>query len=381
YRKKEDRFSPKKFNFEEKLINFNYTLHKINKYHLNILSNYGTTKNFLLDNAAPQSVFYSTLDFSTYIWPRLNVGLSVNFERTNKNSFDNTLVNSIYYGANLQYQIRNKLNLNLFYRNDYAQDEIETDAQSFLEAQLEVNLHKNHQFTFSASQSSIPSLGNNLDKELFINASYRYILNVPLAKDKTKGILKGKFKAEENLDLEGILISIGNKATVTDKNGEFIIYNIEPNEYNLNIAQSSLPKNKIVIENISQKIDILPNQEKFLNLTLGNTGLVVGEIILNEVNFTKSSKFKVKLPKIVVKISKGNKKYLTQTNKEGKFKFNKLTPGEWTVELMIKNLQQQFNFSNTKQLIIVTPNIATEVKFDVSQKNREIKKIKKTFKL
>ncbi|SDW37607.1 hypothetical protein SAMN05444411_101597 [Lutibacter oricola] len=381
YRKKEDRLEPKKFHFKENLISIFYSKLKMNNYSLQLSNSYGTTQNLLIENADETTAFYSTADISYSIFKNLNISLSANYEYTSRNSTTNNIQSSIYYGGNIQYQLKNKLNLSLFYRNDYAIDELEADAQSFLEAQIQYNYNNNHRFSFSASQASLPSQTSTKNKELFLSASYNLIINTPLSKDKTKGSLKGKIISKDNENLEGILISLESKAAVTNKKGEFIFYNLVPNQYSLTVAQSSLPKNKIIVERTPLKINIAPNKESYIELNVGKTGSLNGVINLKEIKSTRSSKFEKKLPRVVVKISNKDTKFLTQTNAKGQFTFNKLVPGEWRVELIIKSLAKDFTFTKPIKNIIIKPDETTNVEFNAATKNRRLKKSKKTFKL
>jgi len=381
FRKKEDRFTPKNFNFEEKLVFLNYYNRKKNGYNLNITNRYGTSINLLADDISSKNVFFSTIDFSVEIFKNVVAGLSGDYERTNKNSVNNELNNTLYYGGNLQYNLNNKLHLNLFYRNDYALDELEIDAQSFLEAQIDFNYNRNHKFSLSASKTSLPSGNESLNDEFFITATYNFIVNTPLSKDKTVGTLKGKIVSTENDNIDGILISLGEKATVTNNKGEFIFYNLKPNEYLLNVSQSSLPSDKIIIENLPYKIDVIPNKETEIVLNLGKTGNLEGTIKLKKIRGIRSSQFDKKLPNIIVKIYNKDKKYLTKTNGLGNFKFAKLSPGEWTVELIVKRLSKDFTFDKIKTTVQISPDKNIFITFNANSKNRMIKKSKKTFKL
>ncbi|WP_111707368.1 carboxypeptidase regulatory-like domain-containing protein [Lutibacter citreus] len=381
YRNKEDRLYPKKFHFEEKLLNLNYSNQKMNRYSLYIYNSYGTTKNFLIENSSPSLAFYSSVDLSVSLFQDFSIGAFANYEYTNRNSFDGEIQSSLYYGGSLQYQLRDKLGINLFYRSDYAVDELEADAQSFLEAQLNYQFNRNQKLSFSASQSSLPTQNNALKKELFISASYSFIINAPISKDKTRGTIKGKITSTDNDNLEGILVSLENNASVTNKKGEFIFYNLTPGIHSINIAQSSLPNNKIIVENTPYAIDVAPNKDSFIEFNLGKTGSLSGKLILKKLNTVRSNKFDKKLPRIIVKIYNKDNKYLTQTNEKGEFNFLKLAPGEWTVELLVKPLLSDFTFTPIKKNIFIKPDEDLFVKFNASIKNRRLKKSKKTFKL
>lgn len=381
HRNKEDRLYPKKFHFEEKLLNLNYSNQKMNKYSIQFFNSYGTSKNFLIENVSPNLAFYSSIDFSVTIFKDFSIGAFGNYEYTSRNSLDNEILSSIYYGGNLQYQLKNQLGISLFYRSDYAIDELEADAQSFLEAQINYNLNQNHKFSFSASQSSLPSQGNTIEKELFLSASYAFIINAPLSKDKTKGTIKGIIKSTEKDNLEGILVSLENNAAITNEHGEFIFYNLTPGLHSINIAQSSLPKSKIIIEKTPYKIDVVPNKDSFVEFNLGKTGSLNGLVELKKISAVRSDKFEKKLPRVVVKIYNKDKKYLTQTNEKGEFTFLKLTPGEWTVELLVKPLLVNFSFTPIKKSIFIKPDEDSFVKFNAAAKNRRMKKSEKSFKL
>ena len=129
------------------------------------------------------------------------------------------------------------------------------------------------------------------------------------------------------------------------------------------------------------EIDIFPNKETEVFFEIGNTGSLYGKVTFEETTLMQSSKFIKKLPNLIVKISKEDKFYYTKTDKEGNFWFKELTPGEWTVELVVKNLLNDFTFSETQKTISILSNEEVKAVFKASNKNREVKKSNKTFKL
>ena len=83
----------------------------------------------------------------------------------------------------------------------------------------------------------------------------------------------------------------------------------------------------------------------------------------------------------MVKITKEDKTLYTKTDKDGQFWFKELTPGDWTVELVVRNLLNDFTFSETQKTITVVSNEEGRAVFKASNKNREVKKSDKIFKL
>jgi hypothetical protein len=378
-RTKEDRLPAKSFNFEEKLINISYHNKKATLYNFSFYNRFGKTINLLANSAEPKSVFFSSMQFSLNFNKNLMVGINGDYQQTNKQSEENELLQYFFYGGFLNYSFRSFLDLTLFYKNDYDLDELD-DPQSYLEAQLNINYKQKHLFSLSVSQTSIPI--TPLKKELLLTASYSFVLNTPLFKNKTIGSLRGKISSKKNDTLEGVILSLEDKIAISNEKGEFVFYNLNPKTYFLNVQRSSLPKGKIVLEKMPYQIDITPNKETNIILNLGETGTLLGTVNFKKTNTTQSQKFLKKLPNLIVKIyNNTSENYYTKIDDKGNFEFKELTPGDWTVELLVKNLIKDFTFSATKATIVITPENNSYVKFNVSNKNRKIKKSKKAFKL
>jgi len=141
-RKKEDRFFPKKYDFEEKLLSMSYQNRKTGLYSLGLYNRYGITTNYLANNTDSKNVFFSSMQFSISFINNLTIGLNGSYQQTNKQSKTNQLIKSFYYGGSLQYYFKSYLDLNLFYRNNYDIDQFST-AQSFIEGRLNFNYKQN----------------------------------------------------------------------------------------------------------------------------------------------------------------------------------------------------------------------------------------------
>jgi len=266
----------------------------------------------------------------------------------------------------------------LFYQKDYDFDELD-EVQNYLQAQLNYNYHRKQMLSVAVSQSSLPVFP--IKKELLITASYSFVVNAPISKNKTVGSLTGKITSAEKNNLEGILVFLDDHIAMTNEKGVFHFYNLKPKTYRLYVKQSSLPKNKIIVMQQPIDIDILPNKETEVILEMGNTGSLFGQIIFEETTVMQSSKFIKKLPILVVKITKEDNTFYTKTDKDGQFWFKELTPGDWTVELVVRNLLNDFTFSETQKNVPVASDEEVKIFFKASNKNREIKKSNKTFKL
>lgn len=378
YRSKEDQLFPKKYDFNERLVNLSFYSQKSDKYSLSFYNRYGNTTNNLANDLTPKNVFFSSINFSFNLWKNFIIGVTGDYQESNKQSVENNVEKSFYYGGSLQYNLKSYLDLNFFYRNDYDYDEL-YDEQSYLEAEINYNYKQKHVLSFSVSQSSLPI--EPIQKELFITASYTFKINAPLSKDKTVGSISGKIVSKENDLLEGILVLLDDKIAITDEKGEFKFYNLKPTSYFLHIKQSSLPKGRIILENTPYQIDIAPNKNSYIELNLGKTGNLVGLVNFKKSKTIQSSKFLKKLPNLIVKISQGSKKYYTKIDNDGHFEFKELTPGNWNVELLVKNLLKDFKFENYKQNVQIFSDEKSTINFSASTKDRQLKKSKKTFKL
>jgi len=378
YRNKEDQLGLQTYNFEEKLATLSFYSRMPFKYDLMWQNRVGKTINFLANSTEPQSTFFSSLSVTGYIFKNLILGLNGDYQQSNKQSVDNAVQKTFYYGGNLQYNLKSDLNLNVFYKKNYDFDELD-ESQNYLQAQLNYNYQRKHLLSVSVSQMSLPVFP--IQKELLITASYSLVMNVPVSKNKTVGSLIGKITSDEKVNLEGILVLLDEQIAITNEKGVFHFYNLQPKIYRLYVKQSSLPKNKIIVMQQPIDIDIVPNKETEVVLEMGNTGTLFGQVIFEETTLMQSSQFIKKLPILVVKITKEDKTSYTKTDKDGKFWFKELTPGDWTVELVVKNLLNDFTFSETQKTISIKSDKEEKAVFKATNKNREVKKSDKIFKL
>ena len=378
YRNKEDQLSLQNYNFEEKLATFSFYSRKSDKYDLIWQNRVGKTINFLANSTEPQSTFFSSLSISANIFKDLIVGLNGDYQQSNKQSAENEIVKTFYYGGNLQYNLKSYLDISLYYQKNFDFDELD-EVQNYLQAELNYNYKRKHLLSVAVSQTSLPVFP--IKKELLVTASYSFVMNVPVSKNKTVGSLTGKITSAEKVSLEGILVFLDDHIAITNEKGAFQFYNLPPKTYRLYVQQSSLPKNKVIVMQQPIDIDIFPNKESEMVLEMGNTGAVYGQVVFEETTVTQSSKFIKKMPIMVVKITKEDKTLYTKTDKEGRFWFKELSPGDWTVELIVRNLLNDFTFSETQKTISVVSNEEGQAVFKASNKNREIKKSNKTFKL
>lgn len=374
----EDRFLPKKFDYEEKLVSLTYSNYLPNAHHFNWYTRYGTSVNNLSAGLKSKNVWYSSAQYSRYFTNYFEAGLTGDYQQTNKASAENELIASFYYGGFVRLNYKNIIDLNVFYKSDYDADEL-ADPKSYLEGRLTFNYRPYHQFSIAASQASLPINPNR--KELMISATYKLNLNVPLSKDKTVGSLHGIVSSNEAINLAGILFQLDDQVAITNHKGEFNFYQLIPKTYTLSIKQSSLPSGKSIIEKLPQQIEVIPNREMPLKFTLGNTGSLAGRINVEQLDDLQSIQFIKKLPKIVVKISNEHQEFLTKTNDSGNFEFKELVPGDWTVELFVNHLQNDFTFEVTRKIVTIESNKNNNIIFKASTKKREVIKSKKRFEL
>jgi len=378
YRKKEDQQKPASFDFEEQLLNGSYQYKHKNKLAINWRNQFGVSTNYLADSVAAKKVFFSTADVRYNMFRNLIIGVNGTYQSTNKNAMDNALVQSFYYGGNLQYFVGRALEVSLFYKNDYDFDEF-TEEQSFVEASLRYNYKQQHSISLS---TSVSSLSADIDKkELFVNASYTYVLKAPLSKNKTVGAMSGVVRDKKGIKYEGVLVFLGDKVAISDEKGRFYFYNLLPKEYLVSVKQSSLPKGKILITGTPMPVDVFANKERSVTIELGESGGVSGQVVFKRSKEIQSGKFVKTLPKVVVKISKGSQKFLTEMDKKGFFYFNELEPGDWTVELLVRGLTKDFSFDKIKKTCVIAPGDRKQIVFYVTNKKRVVRKSRKKFKL
>lgn len=378
WQKNEDRMEPKRFFYQQEFARLAYNL---NGEKLNIWyeGRFGRAKNLLAldDPSILRQNISNVIQPEVRILPWAWVGIYLQHDRTSRFSSQNKLTDYIYYGASLRLPISTKLNAYFNYRNNYALDEL-TRSQSLLYTTINLNLKK-HTFQLLGGQSIIPSFNSVNQSTLYFVLKYSYRLNTPISRVKNLGNIQGQISLTSNgLKKDGIVITLGDRKFVSDKDGKFYFKHLVADKYYIDIDKASVPKGVVSNLKLPFEVDIKGDSTKQINLSLTKTGTIVGNVFfVNMDNDEKKEK-----PSVLIKVSNDEETFYTRVNKENEFSCKQVKPGKWQITASINGgNSEDYTITDATQSIEIEEDDRLEVNFTIENYKRTIEFAPTTFNL
>lgn len=374
YRFKEDRFTTKKFLYREQGVRQAITLSKT-AIKGALYAEFAQTQNLLIiSDSNTSNSFYTQLQLAKTFWGNLTVGAFGQYALTNR--YDASSQRYVFYGGNVSAHLRKWLNANMSYRNNYFIEEYARD-RSLIEGTLTAAVDR-HTLSIRLSKAL---QRNTVDaSNFFISAKYTIRLDVPTAKNLNLYTLNGKFKSNYKKSLEGVILTVGGNTVVSDRIGAFQVHDLSYGPHVLDIDKSTLPIGYITSIPVPTVVEILPNEENAINISI-----IKGAEISGTLTFTideRSSREGLSAPIKVIKATNGDLEYLTYTDENGNFNFKGLTPGEWKVRLVkpgeMGNRWEVVKFLDT---VILEEGKHGTAELEVRSRQRSIKFSGKKFKV
>lgn len=142
-------------------------------------------------------------------------------------------------------------------------------------------------------------------------------LSVPVKKDRSVGLIKGRVIDENRDAISGAIVLVGNKAAVTDENGKYSARQ-SPGEHSIQISPRSAEPNQIV-KGVGRSVRALGGKKTKRTIRIVEGGTI--EVKLK--NGQAGTK---------VKAVGESESYQKKGGKGGSVKFFGLLPGKWTLQ-------------------------------------------------
>lgn len=374
-RNSEDMNPEKQFNYKEYTGRLGLRS-RIKRFGINAYGAFGKTENFLPSKVGEiETVLNANLSFQYKINNNIFVKTFINYMSGQQYLTDDT--QNFFYGASIDASWNNKIKLLFHYQNNYQVEDYYKD-RSLLGLNTYYKVHKNHELGASVDYDIRKNTLNNT--VLSASLRYTYTLNVPVSRRDDIGGLYGKIINNGVDNIEGILLTLAGNIAFTDKNGEFEIPYIETGTYFLFMDNSKTGLNTITEIPAPYKIDILPGEKTYFEITLTKSGKIKGSIIIEEdANINKKGFIPVKsnISKLIIEVKKEDEIYRVFTDDKGNFDFSDLRPGNWKLIVYSRGLPDGFQLVNDEYNISLEPNEVKSVNILVRKKSRKIKFQKK----
>jgi hypothetical protein len=244
---------------------------------------------------------------------------------------------------------------------------------------------------------------------------YSIPLGLPISRKSSGGSLKGRlYDVENKIGMGNVILRLNNSEAVTDRNGNFVFPYLEPGKYFLQVDRAGIgmdrvPTQKTPIEVIitggkEMRIDVgvirsanlngqvmvyeplNNNHNGFLNgnpkenspFIIGNGNNHDGH--LNNSNSNHNGKTELVesygLANVIVELTNSSEIQRRVTDPKGRFSFEDLRPGEWTLKVYDYNLPEYHYLEKDSIEIELEPGEREDITIKVLPKKRPVQIIK-----
>lgn len=365
---RKDRLSAEKFHYETKSLNSQFT-HKIKRFSYSLQGEYGETTNYLLSDVTNRQ---NTYRVSSNVAYRFNTKHSVRAFGTysNLNSFVSGEQRDYTAGLSVNSQILKKLKASLYLQNAYNIDDYYRN-RNLMQFDLDYAFKKNHNIILRAYNTLFKTEVEN--SEFFISATYKQRIGVPLKQIMKAGDLTGRITNDDAEPMEGIVIGLLNKTTLTGQNGEFRFRSIPPGTHLLVINNNQFEIDEMPNIPMPLKVDIFEDNETTLNIRVTKGAKLKGKFVLRT---SDGKMFKgddiPRLGNVIVELKSEFKSYRITSNNKGEFSFPLVLPTAWVLKIYTNSLPKGFELNKSIYQYEFKSGDEINVEIDISQKKRRI---------
>lgn len=367
----EDMSMPKQFNYKEYTGRISLRS-RIKRFGIDAYGAYGKTENFLpLNEGEITNVLNANVSLQYKINKNIFVKGFVSYNGGQQYLTDD--ITNYFYGATVDASWGRKIRILFQYQNNYQVEDYYMD-RSLLGLQVQYHIHPNHELGTRINYDLRKNSLNNTVLSASLN--YTYTINIPISRREDVGGLQGKIINNGVENIEGILFTLAGNIVFSDKNGEFDIPFVKTGTYFLFMDNSESGLNTIAEKPGPYKIDILPGEKTYFEVSLTKSGKITGAIIIEE-DENKGKKgfipIRSTVNKLIIEVNNGNETYRIFTDDDGTFKFDDLRPGKWKLIVYERGIPDGYQLLASEYDITLSSEEIKNVNVIIKKKSRKIK--------
>jgi hypothetical protein len=372
---REDMGTPKQFNYKENTVRITLNS-KVKRFGIKIYGAVGKTKNLLqLKEGELTNVLNANLTLQYKINKNLFVSSFVSYMGGQQYLTDD--FTRLFYGGTINASWKKKMTIVFQYQNDYELIDYYRN-RSLLAFKANYNVNRKHEIGVGVNYNLRKSSINNT--QLAASLNYTYTLNIPVSRREDIGNLQGKVINNGVENVEGILFTLAGNIAITDKNGEFDFPFVKTGTHFLFMDNSKSGLNSIAETPGPYKIEIIPGQKYFFEVSLTKSGKITGTIVIeDDENKDKKGFIPVKeeLKNLIIEANNRNEIYRVFTKNDGTFNFEDLRPGQWKVIVYDRGIPKGYKLVTDEFNITLAPEQVKKINVIIKKKSRRIKFQKK----
>jgi hypothetical protein len=365
---RKDRLSAEKFHYETRSLNSQFS-QRIKRFAYSLMGEYGKTTNYLSTEITNQQNTYS---ISTNLAYRFNTKHSIRAFGTysNLNSFVSGEERDVTAGLSMNSQIFKKLKASVYLQNAYDIDDYYQN-RNLMQVQFDYSFKKNHNLILKVYNTLFKTETEN--SEYFVSATYKQKIGVPLKQIMQAGDLAGRITNDNAEPVEGVVVALLNKTTISGQNGEFRFRSVAPGIHLLTIDRSEFAIDEMPNIPLPLKVEIIEDTEINLNIGITKGAKLTGKFVLSDSDGKAINKNDLpSLSNIVLELKSEFKSYRITSNSKGEFSFPLVMPSSWTFKIYENSIPEGFEVEQKLYSLDFKPGDQTNLQIDIRKKKRNI---------
>ncbi len=365
----EDRSELKSFNYKSNQIQVNLN-QKLHNFAYTLMVDYGINNNLLLGEDSSRSRIWSVYsEVQFFRATKFNFNVFQNFLNSNRYSFKNE--NSVFYGANLSWNINKFLVTSFRYQSNYFPEDYYRNRDAI---DLRINYKAESRLDFSMATRYVFLARQSTAKELYLMASCNYKIHVPLKKIASYGKISGNISSNTGKSVQNILVQLNGRTAITKKDGSFTFGNVPAGNYFLFVDQKSLFLNEIIEQPTPYNVVVEEGKTVTVSLNIINAAKVSGTV---KVVFKKNAYYDdttvTTIPSVVLIIKNENESQTIVSGVDGSFVFHNLKPGHWQLNVYDNLLDNKYIVEKELFNFDLKSNDHSEIIINIRKKDKKIR--------
>jgi hypothetical protein len=388
FRTREDRLAEPDFDDRELTHKFRLG-QSFKKLFFNVSAEVGKTKDRLKDQTSDVGIY----EGSFYFIPTLNQSYGSYVRYNTYKDPENEGEDTINTGLTGSFKIGESASVNLKLDR---YDSIGTDSGNRHNFDLSLNyLFPNKSMISAHGRHTLyGSNSDQVDETAFI-VEFTVPFGLPVGKKRSIGTLEGDVRDQETgQPIKNTILRLSGVPAVTNSDGEFTFPALKPGAFYLNIDSASIGLEQIPVQKTPLKVNIEGGKETSIEIGITKSAVLTGKVMVYEFaeedglqkgfiidkdagkavgDDGKKEMIEDRgLANALLEFKSKQETWRVLTDRKGRFRFDDLRPGQWTLTVRADNMPQYHYLEKDSFEIELTPGEKKKMLIKVLPKKRTI---------
>jgi len=397
---REDLLPQPEFDYEENTYRLGAS-HRFRKLALYTSLEFGKSS----DNLTSQNSKLERYTLSSYFRPTRWQSYSGYLQYSDDGNFGEEKRPFMTAGLDGSFQIGTRNFLGLHFQTKDYQDDYDSDKDIF-EIRFSHTLPNEHKILVRGRHTSY---GNSEKKEeTALMAEYTIPFRLPVSRKRSIGVVKGHVYDEETKQsIPDVIIRVSAATAVTDKNGNFAFPSLKPGTHYLTVDRGRIGLNRVAVQKNPMEVAVEGGEETWVELGITRGATLFGQIMACQFENNHNNNLRAEkngnnhanhyivgdgnnnngsqssdeakligaygLANILVELTSASEIKRCVTDRKGRFRFEELRPGKWTVRMRRDNLPEYHYFEKDTFEFELKPGEEKEILVKAVPKKRSIR--------